>query len=112
MGAAAAAVSERAVSAATRRLVRRLRAEYHVDRVLLFGSRARGDALATSDVDLLVVSPDFAGMAWRERILAVCRLWTGPVALEPFCYTPGEFQRRSGQLTLVREAARTGVRLA
>ena len=30
-----------------------------VERVILFGSRARGDASEDSDVDLLVVSPDF-----------------------------------------------------
>jgi predicted nucleotidyltransferase len=30
-----------------------------VERVILFGSRARGEASETSDIDLLVVSPDF-----------------------------------------------------
>lgn len=30
-----------------------------VERVILFGSRARGEATAASDIDLLVVSPDF-----------------------------------------------------
>lgn len=30
-----------------------------VERVILFGSRARGEATEASDIDLLVVSPDF-----------------------------------------------------
>jgi uncharacterized protein len=38
----------------TDRVVRR----FHPDRVLLFGSQARGEASADSDVDILVVVPD------------------------------------------------------
>ena len=37
----------------------RLRQRIRVERILLFGSYARGEALANSDLDLLVVSPDF-----------------------------------------------------
>jgi len=34
---------------------------------MLFGSWARGEAKEGSDIDLLVVSPDFSGMpAWRR----------------------------------------------
>ena len=40
-------------------LVTALRERVRVDQVILFGSRARGDAGEESDVDLLVVSPDF-----------------------------------------------------
>lgn len=39
-------------------LLSRIRERYHPEQVWLFGSRARGDARATSDWDLLVVLPD------------------------------------------------------
>ncbi len=113
MGAQAAArVGDEDVEAAIRSLVVRLRRAYRVDRILLFGSRGRGDSLKSSDVDLLIVSPDFHGLGWRERILAVARLWTGRVRLEPLCYTPEEFRKRAAELSIVRRANEEGVRLA
>ena len=42
------------------RLVSRLGAEPSVHRVILFGSRARGDARPRSDVDLAVDAPGLA----------------------------------------------------
>ena len=41
-------------------MVERIVVRYHPDRVILFGSHARGDGTPESDVDLLVVMP-FAG---------------------------------------------------
>jgi len=37
-------------------------------------SRARGDHLKTSDVDLIVVSPDFAGIPFLQRIREISAL--------------------------------------
>lgn len=44
------------------RMVKRIVAKFHPEQVILFGSQARGDATADSDVDLLVVM-DFEGTA-------------------------------------------------
>jgi len=38
-----------------------------VERILLFGSYARGDAGPESDIDLIVVSPDFRHMPAHKR---------------------------------------------
>ncbi len=107
-----APVGDGKVAVALRGLVKRLRRAYRIERILLFGSRGRGDALVTSDVDLVVVSPDFRGVNWRERAIAVSRLWRGPVRLEALCYTPEEFQKRATELSIVRRASEEGVRLA
>jgi uncharacterized protein len=55
-------------------LLERIIDAWHPEQVWLFGSRARGDATAQSDWDLLVVLPDEAGddaldplVAWRLR---------------------------------------------
>lgn len=37
--------------------------KYNIDKVILFGSRARGDYRRTSDIDLAVVGGDFARFA-------------------------------------------------
>lgn len=39
-----------------------------VDRVMLFGSYAKGTPREDSDIDLLVISRDFEGMNLRERL--------------------------------------------
>jgi predicted nucleotidyltransferase len=46
-------------------IVRRLVSAYEPERIYLFGSKARGDADADSDYDLMVVVPDDAG---EERL--------------------------------------------
>jgi hypothetical protein len=51
------------------RLVERFRPR----RVLVFGSRARGDALRDSDLDLMMVSEAFVGVAWLEWTVMVDR---------------------------------------
>jgi predicted nucleotidyltransferase len=38
------------------------------ERILLFGSRAKGTARKDSDIDLIVVSPDFGAYNQRERL--------------------------------------------
>src|SRR5256886_12643475 len=50
-----------------------------VDRAILFGSHARGEAKDGSDIDVLIVSPDFETLNTRERLeqlgTAAARLW-------------------------------------
>lgn len=60
-------------------------AAYAPRRVILFGSRARGEARPDSDIDLLVVLDDDApeeALGWRRRH-AARRLHSGPVDILP-----------------------------
>jgi len=70
-------------------VVQRIIEGYDPDRVILFGSHARGEALADSDVDLLIVkATDQRPLDRRiqvERLLADRRL-----ALDILVYTPEE----------------------
>jgi predicted nucleotidyltransferase len=54
-------------------ILRRFRRELnrsgiHPQQILLFGSYARGEAHEGSDIDLIVVSPDWAHLNRRERL--------------------------------------------
>ncbi len=50
-------------------IVRRIVATAHPQKVVLFGSRGRGDAHAESDIDLLVVAEDARPRAQRAAAL-------------------------------------------
>ncbi|MDY6964992.1 MAG: nucleotidyltransferase domain-containing protein, partial [Halobacteriota archaeon] len=49
--------------------------KYPAERVLLFGSRARGDHLIDSDVDMIIVSEKFEGVNWLKRIRDISVEW-------------------------------------
>ena len=100
-----------AISPALSSFVRRLRRRYRVERIILFGSRARGDALRDSDTDVVIVSPNFQTMDFTTRVAAVLDLWKGRTDLEPLCLTPEEFDRKRRAIGIVREAVREGVEL-
>jgi len=80
----------RAVQSSLEEYIQKLRLKCKVHSVVLFGSRARGDHWENSDIDLLVISPDFAGLNSGQRIDLLLELWPGIPALEPFGVTPIE----------------------
>jgi len=88
-----------------------IRSKFKPEKVILFGSRARGDHLKHSDIDLLIVSREFEGMDWRERIVKVFGHWDKLQMLEILCYTPEEFEERSKELGIVRQAVEEGIEL-
>ena len=54
-------------------IIRRFRAELekmgiHIERVMLYGSQASESAQDGSDIDLIIISPDFAPFNQRERL--------------------------------------------
>ena len=44
-----------------------VRQQYRVERVFLYGSYAKGKQRDDSDIDLVVISPDFRGIPKLER---------------------------------------------
>lgn len=95
--------------AALTRFLQAVSARFPLDRVVVFGSRARGDELLDSDYDVLLISPAFAGVPWSDRMRAVLDVWDLDVDLTPLCYTPEEFTRKSQEISVVAEAVREGV---
>jgi predicted nucleotidyltransferase len=65
-------------------------------RLLLIGSRARGDNRVDSDYDFVVVSRTFSGIAPPWRGQALFRAWAAllpPVDVDVVCITPSEWER-------------------
>lgn len=67
-----------------------------VEKLYLFGSRARGTFHNDSDYDVAVVSPSFEKMTFDERqhlVRTIVRSVLGVVPLDVICYTPEEFRK-------------------
>lgn len=81
---------------------------FQPERIILFGSHARGDANEGSDVDLLVVMPD--GTDRRQTAIAIGQVLGGlGVAKDVVVTTPDEIARRGNLIgTVLRPALREG----
>jgi predicted nucleotidyltransferase len=100
-------ISEETLSLATDRLVE----QFHPQRVILFGSQARGTADARSDVDLLVICPVPPGTGSRRALMvAMDRALRGvEIATDVIILTPEELERdRLIPGTVARPAWREG----
>jgi len=75
-------------------IVRRLREVLQPDRIYLFGSRARGDASADSDYDLMVVVRDDMPVPMRRPGIAYKALRGTGAAADILVWTRGAFQSR------------------
>ena len=74
---------------------KKIKQEYRAERVILFGSYARGDATEDSDVDVLVVARTkerfFERMATVRRLIRDLR---DGLPVSPIVLTPGELEKR------------------
>ncbi len=91
----------------------KIKKEYRAEKVILFGSYAKGNATEDSDVDLLVVAPTkerfFERMASVRRLIRDLR---DGLPVSPIVLTPAELEkRRKAGDPFVREILETGVSL-
>jgi len=84
-----------------------------VEEAILYGSYARGDARAWSDVDLIVISPGFEEEPFLDRLPVLYDAWD---ILRPYpellAYTPEEFEEARHRLGIERIAHREGIRIS
>jgi len=99
------------VAAFVRDHLPRLRERFAPLRAIVFGSRARGEALSTSDLDLILVSPRFASVPFLQRPVRVLETLDYPGGLELLCYTPEEFEAKREEMGIVRVAMTEGIEL-
>lgn len=100
-------VHDKAVAA----FVQKLKADLYPEKIILFGSRARGDDWKRSDYDFVIVSSEFEGMHWLDRITRVVKLWDSLCDIDALPYTPQEFKQKSKTSSVVSIAAKNGLLL-
>lgn len=86
-----------------------LKIEIDVEKVILFGSRAKGEELEDSDIDLVVISEDFSKMSFIERLEFLELKWKYTLSLEALGYTLEEYNELSKGLGIVSEINKYGI---
>ncbi len=100
---------ESAVEEVIAETVRRIVEILHPQRVVLFGSRARGEAQPESDIDLLVIA-ESSEPRYRRAVPLYGALSDIPVAMDIIVYTPEEVEEWSGvRQAFVTTALREGI---
>lgn len=85
-------------------------ANIQVEKLILFGSYAQGNAREDSDIDIIVISPDFEDKTYWERVdILSDAIYKVMAPIEATAFTPEEWT--SGNSLLV-DFARDGVLVA
>lgn len=92
-------------------LLKKIKKKYPDAKILLFGSRARGDHLNSSDYDVLVLSGAFESVPFRKRLEEVYDLMDRPANIEIICLTHNEFSKRKNELSIIGTIAKEGIPL-
>lgn len=88
--------------------VQRIVCRFDPDRIILFGSGARGQTTPDSDVDILVVMPVEGSQRKKAGEIDLV-LADRIVPMDVIVVTPEQFERQKSMIgTIVREAAREG----
>jgi len=78
-----------------------------VEHLILFGSHATGNAREDSDIDVVVISPSFAGKGYWERIDILSQaIYKVFAPIEATAFTPEEWKAGN---SLIVDYAKAGV---
>ncbi len=80
-------------------------------KVYLFGSRARGDNLVTSDYDFIIVSESFKEISMPRRLEKVYEHWDEKYNADILPYTPDEIEVQSKLITIANKAMKEAVEI-
>jgi predicted nucleotidyltransferase len=84
-----AAILQNAIDSITAQLIEK----YKPEKIILFGSAARGDPASGSDVDLLIIKRDTPSFG-ADRIMEISNLIERDVPVDFLVYRPEEFEKR------------------
>jgi hypothetical protein len=102
------------------RYIQRVTDRWPIERALLGGARVQDEHGAPPQRErgpeyvVVLVSEQFSGVRWLERVYHAGNLWDGYEMGAPadvHCYTPAEFGRKREQMPRVRDAVEEGLDL-
>ena len=81
------------------------------EKVLLFGSRAKGNSNSSSDIDIIIVSRLFYDIHPLKRMTLVLKKIKFPKHIDILCYTPEEFEKIKETSAIVQDAIKNSYAL-
>jgi len=78
-------------------------------KILIFGSRVRGEATEESDVDVIIVSDFFKGIKFVKRMAVVLKKIRFSRHVDFICYTPEEFEKIQNSSIVIKSAINEGI---
>jgi len=97
------------VSSEIKGFVEKVNKRFKPEKIILFGSRAKGDYLEYSDYDFIIVSSKFSNMHWLTRISKIVKLWDPIKDIDVLPYTPEEFEHKQKNSDVVQTAVKEGI---
>ncbi|MEK6961447.1 MAG: nucleotidyltransferase domain-containing protein [Nanoarchaeota archaeon] len=83
--------------------------KYNPERMIVFGSTARGDTHEGSDVDVILIKD--TKKRFTDRIGEVMEMWKGEQPIEPLVYTQEEFKEKEKTSDFIRTAIKEGIEI-
>jgi predicted nucleotidyltransferase len=94
--------------------LKELKPHIKIEKVLLFGSFAKRKFHKDSDIDLIIISPDFKKIEFMERLIWLSKKrgekFMSP-AMDILGYSPEEFEKISKESIVLKEAKEKGLRV-
>ena len=91
--------------------VENLKGQIKVEKTILFGSSARGQMTRDSDLDIIIISPDFKKMKYIDRLIFLSKARGDKFTFIPMDilgYTSEEFKKMAKEAVVIREAQEEG----
>jgi uncharacterized protein len=95
-----------------RSFARKVSKDIELRNLIFFGSMATGNAHKDSDIDLLIVSPDYRKKRFWKRSIGLYKYWNLDYPVDFLCLTPEEFEKKRKGVTIVRDAVKEGIDIA
>ncbi|MDI6690003.1 MAG: nucleotidyltransferase domain-containing protein [Actinomycetota bacterium] len=89
-----------------------IRKEFSPQKVIIFGSRAKGKARKESDLDVILVSSTFKDVKFLKRMPMVLRKIPFPKHIDYICYTPEELESLKDSSIILDEALKEGIEVS
>ena len=100
---------DKKTSKIVKNFAKKVKKKYPSAKIILFGSRARGDFFKKSDFDFLIIDKNFEKIPFFERMSLFYDFWDFPYDLEVFCYTPEEFKKMIARRGTIQTANKEGI---
>jgi predicted nucleotidyltransferase len=90
---------------------KKIEKKFYVEKIIIFGSAARGEMGRHSDVDLIVVSKKFGMRNFFEVVPKLYGEWYLRYPVDFIIYNKKEFNKLKKEVSIVSEALKEGIEI-